>query len=190
MCDKESTSDLKSKGKQFRQNDYSDNPLVLPKSVAEKQRLQIDKLMRHPEKPVYIPDRPKDRKSREPPEFVRDVMGSSAGAGSGEFHVYRGYRRREYGRQMYIQNKAEQEEQAKDFQKKLEENKSKAEEKTTKKRNKRMKKKQKMFERKKQKLEGAEGNECEMNTEEVKEQDLSETGDDDAEENCFLIGGR
>ena len=48
MCDKESTSDLKSKGKQFRQNDYSDNPLVLPKSVAEKQRLQIDKLMRHP----------------------------------------------------------------------------------------------------------------------------------------------
>ncbi len=47
MCDKESTSDLKTGGKQFRQND-SDNPLVLPKSVAEKQRLQIDKLMRNP----------------------------------------------------------------------------------------------------------------------------------------------
>ena len=34
-------------------------------------------------------------------------MGSSAGAGSGEFHVYRHLRRKEYARQKFIQEKAE-----------------------------------------------------------------------------------
>lgn len=33
-------------------------------------------------------------------------MGSSAGAGSGEFHVYRHLRRKEYARQKFIQEKA------------------------------------------------------------------------------------
>lgn len=32
-------------------------------------------------------------------------MGSSAGAGSGEFHVYRHLRRKEYARQKFIQEK-------------------------------------------------------------------------------------
>lgn len=33
---------------------------------------------------------------------VRLVVGSSAGAGSGDFHVYRGVRRREYARQKFL----------------------------------------------------------------------------------------
>lgn len=41
------------------------------------------------------------------PDFVRNVMGSSAGAGSGEFHVYRHLRRKEYARQKFIQEKSE-----------------------------------------------------------------------------------
>lgn len=42
------------------------------------------------------------------PTFVRNVMGSSAGAGSGEFHVYRHLRRKEYARQKHIQHKSRQ----------------------------------------------------------------------------------
>lgn len=34
-------------------------------------------------------------------------MGSSAGAGSGEFHVYRHLRRKEYSRQKFIQEKGQ-----------------------------------------------------------------------------------
>lgn len=59
------------------------------------------------DKPVIIPERQKEKKSPHVPEFVRNVMGSSAGAGSGEFHVYRHLRRKEYSRQKFIQEKAE-----------------------------------------------------------------------------------
>lgn len=59
------------------------------------------------DKPVVIPERLKEKKTPHVPEFVRNVMGSSAGAGSGEFHVYRHLRRKEYARQKFIQEKSE-----------------------------------------------------------------------------------
>lgn len=59
------------------------------------------------DKPVLIPERQKEKKMPHVPEFVRNVMGSSAGAGSGEFHVYRHLRRKEYARQKFIQEKGE-----------------------------------------------------------------------------------
>lgn len=58
------------------------------------------------DKPVIIPERPKERGAPHVPDFVRNVMGSSAGAGSGEFHVYRHLRRKEYARQKYMEEKA------------------------------------------------------------------------------------
>ncbi|RZF48621.1 hypothetical protein LSTR_LSTR017314 [Laodelphax striatellus] len=59
------------------------------------------------DKPIVIPEPSREKKSPHVPEFVRNVMGSSAGAGSGEFHVYRHLRRKEYSRQKFIQEKAE-----------------------------------------------------------------------------------
>ena len=42
-------------------------------------------------------------------------LGSSAGVGSGDFHIYRGIRRREYERQKFVLEKAEKEELEKSF---------------------------------------------------------------------------
>ena len=99
--------------------------------------------MKDPEKPVVIPDRPDERKFPDAPEFVRNIMGSSAGAGSGEFHVYRHLRRKEYARQRFIKEQARRDELDEKFQKRVEEKKRAAEDKTAKKRAKRLKRKQK-----------------------------------------------
>ncbi|XP_034231349.1 PRKR-interacting protein 1 homolog [Thrips palmi] len=118
-----------------------DEKPVIVKNTADLQRLKIEKLMKNPDKPVVIPERPKERNTPHVPEFVRNVMGSSAGAGSGEFHVYRHLRRKEYARQKFIQEKAEKDTLQDEYHRKIEENKKKAEEETAKKRLKRLKKK-------------------------------------------------
>ncbi|XP_076624954.1 uncharacterized protein LOC143343689 [Colletes latitarsis] len=125
---------------------------VVAKSAIDLQRLKLQKLMKNPEKPVILPERPKSKNTPTVPEFVRNVMGSSAGAGSGEFHVYRHLRRKEYARQKFIQEKGRKELLDAEYHKKLEENKKTAEEITAKKRAKRLKKKQKWKQRKRTKL--------------------------------------
>ncbi|XP_054166999.1 PRKR-interacting protein 1 homolog [Oppia nitens] len=108
------------------------------------QKIRLEKLMKNPDKPVDIPERHKEKKFAEPPDFVRNIMGSSAGAGSGEFHVYRHLRRKEYARMRHIENTAKHEEMDNKYYKRVEDNKKKAEEKTAKKREKRQKRKQKL----------------------------------------------
>ncbi|CAH1100271.1 unnamed protein product [Psylliodes chrysocephalus] len=126
-----------------KDKDESEDTKIVIKNNADLQRLKLSKLMKNPDKPIIIPERPKERGIPNVPDFVRNVMGSSAGAGSGEFHVYRHLRRKEYARQKFMQEKAERDKLDDDYHKKLEEYQKLAEQQTEKKRLKRLKKKQK-----------------------------------------------
>lgn len=106
------------------------------------QRRRIEKLMEDPEKPVRLPESSASKTSKyEPPDFVRNVMGSSAGAGSGEFHVYRHLRRKEMSRLKEMEEMSISEKLDAEYKVRLLETKRKAEERTSKKRLKREKKK-------------------------------------------------
>ncbi|KXJ15973.1 PRKR-interacting protein 1 [Exaiptasia diaphana] len=157
---------------------------IVPKTAVDLQRLQYEKLMKDPDKNVPIPEKRKEWKPTDPKDFVRFVMGSSAGAGSGEFHVYRATRRRENNRTEYLEREAKQEAENEDYKKKLEENKLKAEEKTAKKRAKRQRKKQKKnLAKKKKELENKQGDTKEQETSEEEEEEEEE----DEEEPHFTI---
>jgi hypothetical protein len=75
-------------------------------TAVEKQRLQLERLLKDPQKPAYVPAPPKEKSVRAAREMMKNVQGSSAGAGSGEFHVYKASRRREYERLKIIEEQA------------------------------------------------------------------------------------
>ncbi|XP_070706041.1 PRKR-interacting protein 1 homolog [Pempheris klunzingeri] len=169
-------------------------PLIIAKTPAEEQRLKLERLMRNPDKLAPIPDRPKEWNPRAPPEFVRDVMGSSAGAGSGEFHVYRHLRRREYQRQDFLDRMADKFGEDLQYLDKVEKNKEEAEERTAKRRKKREKMKNKKLMAKKAKLEAKNKNDDDdkssgSSEEEEKEEEKEEReAEDDAEAPSFIMG--
>ncbi|KGQ00976.1 hypothetical protein PAAG_12349 [Paracoccidioides lutzii Pb01] len=111
--------------------------------VSEQATL-IQTLFKDPTKEVHIPAPSKPRTSATlppPPEIVANVQGSSAGAGSGEFHVYKASRRREYERLRLMEIELKKEQADEMFERKREEARRKDEEKTEKNRRKREKKK-------------------------------------------------
>ncbi|CAL8101753.1 unnamed protein product [Orchesella dallaii] len=170
-----------------------DLPIVPIKNTADYQRMKLQRLMANPDKPVMIPNRPKDKSLPTPPDFVRNVMGSSAGAGSGEFHVYRHLRRKEYARQKCITESAKLEEEEMEFQRKIEDHKKEAELKTAKKRAKRLKKKMKA----KQKGKGKSANGNNKNTSSQSESSSEEsenenevTGSDSCDNNNDSSGAQ
>jgi len=108
------------------------------------QATQISSLFKDPTKEIRLPPASKDRKVSSlppPPEIVSNVQGSSAGAGSGEFHVYKATRRREYERMRLMDEEVKKEKADAEFEHKREEAKRKAEAKTEKNRKKREKRK-------------------------------------------------
>ncbi|XP_072445389.1 PRKR-interacting protein 1 homolog [Chiloscyllium punctatum] len=165
-------------------------PLVIPRNAAEEQRLKLERLMKNPEKQVPILEKPKDWAPRPPPEFVRDVMGSSAGAGSGEFHVYRHLRRREYMREEFMEKQAAQQHLEEEFQKKLDSNRKVAEEKTEKRRKKRQKLKEKKLLAKKAKQDSTKTTEGSENSSSEEEENSPNNKVDDCEDPSFVMGGR
>jgi len=106
---------------------------------------EIENLMWDPDRPVEIPALSSETKSKlaPPPEIVANVQGSSAGAGSGEFHVYKASRRRENERLRSMDEEAKKEEEDAKWERELEEKRRRNEEKTAKNRARRNKRKQK-----------------------------------------------
>ncbi|KAJ5950304.1 uncharacterized protein N7479_008717 [Penicillium vulpinum] len=105
---------------------------------------EIQTLFKDPSKDLQLPNAPKPRTVASlsaPPEIVTNVQGSSAGAGSGEFHVYKASRRREYERLRMMQSEVDNEKNDEAWEKERAETKRKDDEKTEKNRRRREKKK-------------------------------------------------
>ncbi|KAF7323873.1 hypothetical protein MKEN_00608700 [Mycena kentingensis (nom. inval.)] len=111
-------------------------------TATDKQRSQLERLLKDPQKPAFIPAPPEEKSVRPAREMMKNVQGSSAGAGSGEFHVYRAGRRREYERIALLQESAQKETDDAEFERKRKEADDAAEAKTAKNRAKRQKKKE------------------------------------------------
>ena len=108
----------------------------------DEQASQIESLFRDPSREVRLPEasRPKTSTSLPPPpEIVANVQGSSAGAGSGEFHVYKASRRREYERLRLMQSEVDKEKGDEEWKQEMEETRKKDDEKTEKNRKRREK---------------------------------------------------
>ncbi|KAK3683078.1 hypothetical protein LTR37_020589 [Vermiconidia calcicola] len=104
------------------------------------QSTQVEALFANPDREISLPSSTSTKNGHlAPPEIVANVQGSSAGAGSGEFHVYKASRRREYERLRLMDEEVEQEEKERAFRARQEEVRGKDEEKARRNREKRAK---------------------------------------------------
>lgn len=101
------------------------------------QAASLDALFAKPD--AQIPTGSGSSKSHLPPEVVNNVQGSSAGAGSGEFHVYKAARRREYERLREMDEEVKREKDREGFEKEKEERDKRDDERTRRNREKREK---------------------------------------------------
>jgi hypothetical protein len=108
---------------------------------VSKQAATVEALFARPDKEIQIPTGPTAKYLAPPPEIVANVQGSSAGAGSGEFHVYKASRRREYERVKLMDEETEKEKKDREWEEKQAEIKRKDEEKRSKNQKRRQKKK-------------------------------------------------
>lgn len=101
---------------------------------------EVEALFAKPDRDIKIPGTSTLSTSLSaPPEIVANVQGSSAGAGSGEFHVYKASRRREYERLRAMDEEVQKESDEKAFLERKAEQEKRDNEKTEKNRAKRAK---------------------------------------------------
>ncbi|KTW28955.1 hypothetical protein T552_01585 [Pneumocystis carinii B80] len=105
------------------------------------QARELEKLMRRPDREIDI-SAPLKPPLPPPPDIVNNVQGSSAGASSGEFHIYKVSRRREYERIKMQEEETKYEINEREFNMAREAITKKDEEKTAKNRARRQKRKQ------------------------------------------------
>ncbi|KAJ1858216.1 hypothetical protein GGH12_000849 [Coemansia sp. RSA 1822] len=110
--------------------------------LVSKQRSQVEYLMKNIDKPIDI-STPKKPMLRPPPDIVLNVRGSSAGAGSSDFSIYRDLRRKENLRVKLMESDAAQDSAKDKFIDEIDLLKQKDEERTAKNRAKRQKRKNK-----------------------------------------------
>ncbi|ORY11703.1 hypothetical protein BCR34DRAFT_624668 [Clohesyomyces aquaticus] len=108
----------------------------------------VEALFAKPDREIHIPGSALPKHLAPPPEIVANVQGSSAGAGSGEFHVYKASRRREYERLRLMDEEVKREEEEKAFRERKEEMEKKDKAKTEKNRARREKLKLKKMQKK------------------------------------------
>ena len=104
------------------------------------QAAHLDALFARPDQEIRLPPSASGalQKPRSaPPEIVANVQGSSAGAGSGEFHVYKAARRREYERLRDMDAQVRREREGREFESGREERERRDAERTRKNREKR-----------------------------------------------------
>ncbi|OQO10210.1 hypothetical protein B0A48_04567 [Cryoendolithus antarcticus] len=85
-------------------------------SPTSTQSAHLASLFANPDREISTASKSLTRTPLAPPEIVANVQGSSAGAGSGEFHVYKASRRREYERLRVMDEEVEKEEKQKEWE--------------------------------------------------------------------------
>ncbi|RKP08437.1 hypothetical protein THASP1DRAFT_29758 [Thamnocephalis sphaerospora] len=151
-------------------------------SAAELQKRQLDKLLSNPDKLVKLPGETGVKRQREPKDFVRNIGGSCAGAGSGDFHVYRASRRREYARQQKLDEEIRQEQDNRAFQERMEKLRSEDEKREAKNRLQRQRKKQKRQAKIAAEKQAQHKDTNKVDTASAKQPARTEDGDDGSEE--------
>lgn len=109
---------------------------------VSQQAATVESLFARPDQEIRLPE-PSGSAAvarRAVPEIVTNVQGSSAGAGSGEFHVYKASRRREYERLRRMDEEVRRETEAEEFERLRREREERDAERTRRNREKREKK--------------------------------------------------